>query len=279
MNFKKIALEFKNSYGSRERDKNILICSLAFGIAALLFLILVSIIKPKDIFDYYFTYYLILIFVLMALLFISFYFYYKKQNCTKYIILKKALSYVSIILFLFAISPVVVIILLLIKLGFVTSIKHIGLYIFPLLISMITIPTVLIYGYTALLNYSYLNATCISLTLALFIFMLTFKFTGFVYFKIVINRNRKHNNDKAISLEAEEKVFYKEIYVFSFVIITLATVIIYCFNFPSSSALSSLEIKDIKDNILYSFAIYLAFDQIHDKWKSANLEPSNKIIL
>jgi hypothetical protein len=265
---KEFISELKKAYGTRNKDKSLIwVAGMVFTSAIIIF----ALERNQKRADYYLLIYFSCVSLLMAFSFFSFYFYYKMENREKYKKLKHFSTYFFVALLAITLHPVGIIIYILYKLGFVTSLKHIGLYIFPLLISMIVIPFAVFYSYPILLKFSYLNGTCVLITFALFLFMFIFKLTRFIYFKVSIRKSIKHNSGKEESLITEEKLFNKEIYVFSFVMITLVTVIIYLFNFPSSSLISPSAMKEIKDNILYSFAIYLVFDQLHDKWKAANL--------
>jgi len=77
---------------------------------------------------------------------------------------------------------------------------------------------------------------------------------------------------KEDQLQKEKMLFSQESEIFRFVIITLVTICFYFINIP-------LDMVNIKNNVLYAFAIYLAFDRLYNKWQKIqgqHTSPSKK---
>jgi hypothetical protein len=233
---------FRKSYGSVEKqDKGIFLFTAFFFIVATALLILFILFSQSEGLERLLDIYIIVTTYVTSLFTFSIYFYSKQENSNRFIHIKQMFTKVSLILLVALTSPILLIIFVLYRMNFITIIKHFIFEFFSTIISTITSPIIGIVSYVFLSRIHGINAACIAITITLFSFLLIILLCEKIYF---------------MKCECDHKQFQKEIYVLSFVFIAIATMACYFFVIQS----------ELKDNILASFAIYLAFDQIHDKW-------------
>lgn len=279
----------KKFYGSsKSPDKSILWVAggfLAFAIVMLL-LFLLNIDKHTAGSKYLSIYFLILFFE-MPLLMLTLYCFQKKVEVDRF----KFFKYTSLILSLVALSvimmPVGLFVFLLHRLKFRNIYNYVCLYFVAATFSLFINVLIGALMYSQIKKLLYFDPLAIILTS---LFLLNYFLMGIIgcwFFKHKVNKHEKiaksnpSKNDEHLLIANNFKHdgvhFQKELYVLNYVIISFGTLAIHIFNLNYLFCNFNEEaIKYVENSVLYSFALYTAFDCLYEKWRK-NLDEKSEI--
>lgn len=272
----KIKDELNKIYGAEENiDKYILAFSAMFLGIGLFFGWLY--IKNKGIytkFELIAYAYIPIINIVASIFTISSYFFCKKKNSEKYKFIKYVMFIMSVILMIVTALPVAVMLaginkVRLLKLN-IDNILLFAIYIVVLIVDSFSF--VLILG--IVIRYAFLDAITITLFIVFILNYMVLKLLIWMYFKIA----GKIKKDKKVIFEEDYKYMKKIIYIFNFLIIAFGTAVIYFVNIKyfNFDANTQFILMQLKDRIIYVFAIYTAIDVFIAKKKESREDSIDK---
>ncbi|QOS80867.1 hypothetical protein JNUCC31_08355 [Paenibacillus sp. JNUCC31] len=223
----------------------------------------------------------------VALFMSSFYYFGKKEGAKKYNFLRKSYFLVSMIIFIIAFLPLTITFFILNKINMETMFRYSGLYAISLTISVFinSLLFVLLYFYLLVSFNDYINSITICTTFVFFMNYFIMRVSGKMYFylKNVFGRRKWKLKKGIISSEIFDTLEYRDktakrefmsvIYVMNFAIIALGSMVAYFIKIENIY-LNSI-VNELKTAILYSFALYTAFDRLWDKWKKSLVDKKN----
>jgi hypothetical protein len=273
--------KFTDLYGSNENsDKSILWVGLTLLIVmtALLLLFFLGNIKI-GLFEKTIAIYFFVLFFEMSLLMIALYYFHKKEGKDKWKIIRYSFIIFSLLLFSLTFFPFAIALFLLDKAKFYNVYRYVELYSISVVLSLFvtSLTSIILYlSLSVLLPFS--NPAVITLTFAFIANYLLMRMVGSLYFKLKIYLNKrkmKKSADHQIYLSNQESLMSakehlkKELYVFNFVIIAFGSTVVYFINFAELFNISVDKLDEFRNGLLYSFALYTAFDRLKDKWSRA----------
>ncbi len=285
--------EIKNYYGSEKNpDKTILWIALSFFIFAGVFLLLLIFnLNKHTAMMFIVSVYFIVLYFEASFVMTSLYFFQKEKDKDKRKVFKYSFLALAVIPFILTLLPVTIILAILGKLKYINLYKHYLLYITSLIIAAFL--SLLLSGvlFLFLLKFNYFNSLCIfifSVFILNFVFM---KSIIWIYFKFKITKFNKRIKidpskqdifNRMIEKSRHDSIHMQnEVYVLNFVYIAVGTAMIYFLHMPVVmkdiyERLNLSTIKDLKESVLFSFALYTAFDRLYDKWKKSLVDKFEK---
>lgn len=227
-----------------------------------------------------FSYISIVIFA-TAVLMSSYYFFEKKEGSSKYKSIRKLYFLVALLLLMIAFLPITITLFVLNRLNMETLFRYNGLYCISLIVSLSinAFLSILVYVYSEFLFGNYIDSMTVCLTFSFIMNYILLKLSGscYLYLSRVFLRSKWKLKQGVITAETFDdwenrhnqlkKEFMGVIYVMNFAIIALGSAAIYFIKleliFPD------VPIAQVRSSILYSFALYTAYDRLFDKWKKS----------
>lgn len=237
----------------------------------------------------FFVYFLI-IFTELSLVMIATYYFFKQEGSNKWRLIRYPFMFIVYLLFVITFFPVTTAMYMLQKNGFYIMTKHPEIYFFSIAISLFV--NTFLCGYVTYLVATYVEIFKPTVVLFLLLFVMNSFFIlwfGKLFLAIGLQFNKfrmkrrgelqKAKKIRELFIKSEEikNQFKKELYVFNFAIIAIATAVLYLLDFEQILCLLGFEdtlknldknaVGEIQQSLLYSFALYTAFDRMRDKWK------------
>jgi len=217
----------------------------------------------------------------VALVITSFFYFEKTEGSEKYKFIRKVFLIVALLILAVVCIPLTIALFVLNKLNMGTLFRYSGLYGISLILSFLINATlfVLLFNYLQITFGNYVNAMTISFTVLFILnyFILKLSGTCYFYFSKAFTRRKKKLKQGTISNEVFDTLelrdrqakaeFMKVIYVMNFAIIAVGSAAIYFINLEQ--IFPNIYMEQLRSSILYSFALYTAFDRLWDKWKKS----------
>lgn len=277
--------EFKNflnsHYGSENNeDKSILIVAAVFLLlSTMMFVLILSSTTEVSIIVNIAYGYIPSVMAVVSVLMISMYFFQDKKSSNKYKKCKWIFLCICLLAFIIVALPVTIFVGVLNLTKSPNVWKYSTLYGCTLVVSLLISTFAGIMFYNVLNVYTIINVVTVSVFFIFLIYLYTTKFVMFIYFK---NRERKierkvRNNEELTQMLNLCKYDYKqtktEVYVFTFIVIALATIATNCIRWQYVfTTIDSETIEIVVKSVSNAFAVYIAFDRLVDKWRKAHSE-------
>lgn len=222
------------------------------------------------------------IFIFTVALFISsFYYYEKKEGSVKYKFIRQMYFLLTLMIFIIAFLPLTITFFVLNKLKMETLFRYSSLYGISLIISLLinTVLCIFLYSYLQIAFGDFADSMTICLTFLFIMNYFVLKLSGacYFYFSKVFTRRKKKLKEGIISSEKFDYLenrdrqvkeeFMSVIYVMNFAIIAIGSAAIYFVNLEK--IFPDIPVMQLRQSILFSFALYTAFDRLWDKWKKS----------
>ena len=277
---------FHNSYGSKKnQDKAIILSGTLiniFIIALYIWLYYSPVISPVPI--------IVLIYIFITYLsagfsMIAMYFFLNEKTMHRFESLKRTFLYISLLAFLLASSPALILVYATYSILNITKFKNVvayfSIYCFCFFLNPFSCLILFLFfrSFSIKINFNPIS------TATFFTFVLNYflhRFIIYLYFCYKKNKERKllikgkitqKDCDEQINGYSKDYIQSKnELYILNFLVLAVITFVFTCVNLDGT-ILSSDMLRDISA----AFALFIAFDRLYDKWKKTHniVKPSN----